>query len=64
MVLHHMEVDKIDIGFITETWINNAIDRDLIVSQAKNVGYKKISHECMNGKGGGLICIYKSELNV
>ena len=26
MVLHHMEVDKIDIGFITETWINNKID--------------------------------------
>ena len=22
MVLHHMEVDKIDRGFITETWIN------------------------------------------
>ena len=26
MVLHHMEIDKIDIGFITETWINNKID--------------------------------------
>ena len=26
MVLHYMEVDKIDIGFITETWINNKID--------------------------------------
>ena len=23
MVLHHMEVDKIDIDFITEPWINN-----------------------------------------
>ena len=59
-----MEVDKIDIAFITETWINNTIDQDLIASQAKNVGYKIISHECMNRKGGGLTCIYKSELNV
>ena len=40
MVLYHMEVDKIDIGLITETWINNTIDQDLIASQAKNVGYK------------------------
>ena len=59
MVLHHIEVDKIDIGFITETWINNMIDQELITSQAKNVRYKIISHECMNRKGGGLICIYK-----
>ena len=40
MVLHHMEVDKIDIGFITEAWINNTIDQELITSQAKNVGFK------------------------
>ena len=64
MVLHHVEVDKIDIGFITETWINKTIDQELIISQAKNVGYKIISHECTNKKGGGLMCIYKSELNV
>ena len=59
-----MEVDKIDIGFFTETWINNTIDQELITSQAKNVGYKMISHECMNRKLGELLCIYKSGLNV
>ena len=64
MVLCHLEVDKIDIGFITETWINNTIDWELITSQAKNVGYKIISHEWMNRKGGGLMCIYKSGFNV
>ena len=26
MVLHHMELESIGIGFITETWINNTID--------------------------------------
>ena len=32
MILHHMEVDKIDIGFIT-------IDQELVISQSKNAGY-------------------------
>ena len=64
MVLHHMELDKIDICFITETWINNTIDCELITLQAKHDGYTIISHECMNRKGGGLMCIYKSGLNV
>ena len=31
---------------------------------SKNVGYKIISHECTNRKGGDLLCIYKSKLNV
>ena len=62
MVLHHMEVDKIDIGFITETWINNNIDQDIITSQAKNAGYTIISHKHSNRKGGGLMCIYKTLL--
>ena len=57
MIVHHMEVDKIDIGFITETWIKNTIDRDLMASQAKNAGYKIISHGHMNRKGGGLMYI-------
>ena len=45
MILHHMEVDKIDIGFISETWINNTIDQELVISQRKNAGYTIISHE-------------------
>ena len=49
-----MESEKIDIGFITETWINNTIDLELITSQAKHVGYTIISHEHTNMKGGGL----------
>ena len=64
MVLHHMELENIDIGFITETWINNTRDRELITSQAKQVGYTIISQECINRKGGGLMCIYKSGFNV
>ena len=64
MFLHHMESEKIDIGFITETWINNTIDKELITSQVKHVGYTIISHEHMNRKGEGLMCIYKSGLNV
>ena len=50
MVLHHMEVNKIDIGFITETWINDKIDQDIITSQAKNTGYTIISHGMLEQK--------------
>ena len=64
MVLHHIEVNKMDIGFITVTWINDKINRDIITSQAKNTGYTIISHERLNRKGGGLMCIYKKGLKV
>ena len=64
MVLHHIESEKIDTGFITETWINNTIDQELITSLAKHVEYTIISHEHMKRKGGGLMCIYKSGRNV
>ena len=64
MVLHHVELENIDIGFITETWNNNTIDQDVMTSQAKHVGYTIILHEHMNRKGGGLMCIHKSGLNV
>ena len=49
---------------MTETWINNTIDLDSKISQASLAGYTVISHEHMNRKGGGLICIHKSGLNV
>ena len=61
MILHHMDIDKIDIGFITETWINNTIDQELVISQSKHTGYTIISHDHLNRKGGGVMCIYKSE---
>ena len=64
MVPHHMEVDEIDIGFITETWINNKIDPEIIISQAKNAGYTIISHKCSSRKGGELMCIYKTGLKI
>ena len=52
MFLHHIELANIDIGFITETWINSAIDLDSIISQAKVAGYTIIPHECTNWKEG------------
>ena len=52
MFLHHMELVYIDIGFITESWINNITDLDSMTSQAKQAGYIIISHEHTNRKGG------------
>ena len=46
-----MELAYIDIGFITDTWINNTRDLDSMISQAKLAGYTIISHGHMNGKG-------------
>ena len=64
MILHHMEVEKIDICFIRETLINNKIDKELVISQRKNAGYTIISHEHLNRRGGGVMCIYKSKLKL
>ena len=64
MFLDHMELANIDVGFITETWINNAIDQDSMTSQTKKAGYTIISHKHTNRKGGGLMCIHKSGLNI
>ena len=62
--LHHMELANIDVGFITETWINNTTDLDSMTSQATEAGYTIISCKYTNRKGGGLMCIHKSGLNV
>ena len=52
MFLHHMELENIDVGSTTETWINNTTDLDSLTSQAKQAGYTTISHKCKIGKEG------------
>ena len=53
-----MELANLDIGFITETWINKTTALDSMTSQAKQAGYTIISHKCTKRKGGGLMCIH------
>ena len=62
--LHHMELANIDVGFITETWINSITDLDSMILQAKQAGYTIISHKCAIRKGGRLMCIHKSGFNI
>ena len=65
MFLHHMRFAYLDISFITETWVNNGINLDSMMSQAKQAGYNTIiSHRYTNRKGGGLMYIRISALNI
>ena len=43
--LHHKELANTDVGLITENWINNTIDQDSIISQAKQPAYIIIAHD-------------------
>ena len=51
MFLHHLELANIDIGFITDAWINNTTDVDSVISQAKNLG-TLLSHTNVQIKEG------------
>ena len=65
MLLHHMESQNIDIGFITEILVNNIImNFDSITSQVKQEGYTIISQQYTNSKEGGQMFIHKLGLNV
>ena len=59
-----MQIENIDIAFITETWINKKEDLLLITSQQKHSGYNIITENRMTRKGGGIPCIYKDDLTV
>ena len=63
-MIHHMQIENIDMVFIKETWINIKEDLQLITSQLKCFGYNIITENRMTRKGGGLACIYKDDLTV
>ena len=55
---------KVDICFITETWISKNEDLRYIKANLKMPGYHILSCERENQKGGGLVCIYNENLKV
>ena len=59
-----MELANTDFSLITETRVNNNIYLDSTISQANHTGDIIISHRCTHRKGGGLMCIQISGLNV
>ena len=64
MILHYTLEHKLDICFITETWISKHEDLQYIKANLKTQGYHILSCERANRKGGGLACIYNEKLKM
>ena len=57
VLLHYILEHKLDICFITETWISKHEDLQYIKANLKMQGYHILSCARANRKGGGLACI-------
>ena len=64
VILHYILQHKVDICFITETWISKNEDLQYIKANLKMQGYHILSCERENRKGGGLACIYNENLKM
>ena len=64
VILHYILEHKLDICFITETWISKNEDLQYIKANLKMQGYHILSCESKNRKGGGLACIYNEKLKM
>ena len=62
VILHYILEHKVDICFITETWISKNEDLQYIKANLKIQGYHILSCERESQKGGGLACIYNEIL--
>ena len=64
VILHYILEHKVDICFITETWISKNEDLQYIKANLKMQGYHILLCERENQKGGGLACIYNENLKM
>ena len=64
VIIHYILQDKLDICFITETWVSKNEDLQYIKANLKIQGYNILSCERENRKGGGLACIYNEKLKL
>ena len=64
VILHYILEHKVDICFITETWISKNEDLQYIKANLKLQGYHILSCERENRKGGGLACIFNENLKM
>ena len=63
MLIHHMQLNNLDICFITETWTQYRNEPDYQYIRA-TAGYNIMIHSRENRKGGGITVIYRSHLHV
>ena len=66
MLIHHMQINSIDMGFVTETWTQygNEPEYQYIKANLDTAGYNILIQSRENWRGGGIAVIYKSHLQV
>ena len=66
MLIHHMQVSNTDMVFVTETWTEDGNEPELqyIKANINTAGYKMLIQSRENWRGGGIVIIYKSHLQV
>ena len=66
MLIHHMQLNNLDMCFITETWTQcgNEPDYQYIKANLDTAGYNIMIHSRENRKGGGITVIYRPHVHV
>ena len=66
MLIHHMQLNDLDICFITETGTQcgNELHYQFIKANLDTAGYNIIMYSRENKKGGGIAVIYKPHLHI
>ena len=66
MLIHHMQVNNMDMVFVTETWTQdgNEAEHQYIKSNINTAGYHILIQSRENQREGGIVIIYKSHLQV
>ena len=66
MLIHHMQINNIDMRFVTETWTQygNEPEYQYIKANLGIAGYNILIQSKENQRGGGIAVIYKPHLQV
>ena len=66
MLIHHMQINNIDMGFVTETWTpyGNEPEYQYIKANLDTTGYNILIQSRENQRGEGTAVIYKTHLQV
>ena len=66
MLIHHIQLNNIDMCFVTETWTQhgNEPEYQYIKANLDTARYKILIQSRENRKGGGIAVIYESHLHV
>ena len=66
VLIHHMQINNKDIGFVTETWIQygNEPEYQYIKANLDTAGYNILIQSWENQRGRGIAVIYKTRLQV